>query len=338
MNLLPDEEQNEIISQSASFLASEMPIARLRELFASGELVDEKVWKASAELGWFALGVSEEAGGVGATLADEALLFREIGRGLAPGPLLSTTLGARVAVASGQTALATEVIEGQTQIGLAVLEPGAELRKDRLVGSLRLVDAEKAPLVLVATETAAALVSISELGTLVEERCIDDATHLARADGVDAPLTAFVEASQDPIALRGLILSAAQLVGIAEACRDLGSEHAKNRVQFDRPIGVHQAIKHPCADMAIRAEAAFCQTMMAAVLLDEGREDAVLQANSARVVAGDAAEKNAATTTQVLGGMGFTFEADVHLYIKRTQVLRRVISSTDEQLKALVEV
>jgi alkylation response protein AidB-like acyl-CoA dehydrogenase len=313
-----------------------MPITRLRELLKSGDLVDQGVWKASSELGWFSLGISEEAGGVGATLADEALLFREIGRSLAPGPHLSTTLGARVAVAAGQSDLADAIMEGRTQVGMGVLEPGAELRDDRLVGSLRLIDAKGAPQVLVATDQGAALIATSDLGKIVEERCIDDATHLARADGVDAPLTAWLDAAEDAIALRGLVLSAAQLVGIAEACRDLGSDHAKNRVQFDRPIGVHQAIKHPCADMAIRSEAAFCQTLMAAVLVDEGRADAAMQANSARIVAAEAAEKNAATTVQILGGMGFTFEADAHLYVKRTQVLCRVISSTDDQLKVLI--
>ncbi len=337
MNLLPDEEQNEIIAQSAAFLASEMPIGRLRELIDSGDLVDEKVWTASAELGWFALGLGEEAGGVGATLADEALLFREIGRGLAPGPYLSTTLGARVAAVAGETQLAESIIEGRTRVGLAVLDAGAELRGDRLVGALRLLDAKGASLVLVATEDAAALVSLDALGAAADEKCIDDASHLARATDVDAPLVARVEATRDPVALRGLVLSAAMLGGIAEACRDMSAEHAKNRVQFDRPIGVHQAIKHPCADMAIRAEAAFCQTLMAAVVVDEGRGDAALQAHSARVVAADAAERNAAATVQVHGGMGFTFEADVHLYLKRTQVLCRTISSTHDQLRALVE-
>lgn len=337
MNLLPDEEQNEIIAQSASFLASEMPIARLRDLIDSGDLVDEKVWAASAELGWFALGLAEDLGGVGATLADEALLFREIGRSLAPGPYLSTTLGARVAAVAGQSELAESIIEGRSRVGLAVLDPGTELRADRLVGALRLVDGQGASLALVVTDAAAALVSIDALGALEDERCIDDASRLARAGGVDAPLVARVDAKQDAVALRGLVLSAAMLGGIAEACRDMSAEHARNRVQFERPIGVHQAIKHPCADMAIRAEAAFCQTLMAAVVVEEGRADAPLQANSCRVVAADAAERNAAATLQVHGGMGFTFEADVHLYLKRTQVLCRTISSTHDQLRALVE-
>ena len=335
MNLLPDDEQNEIIAQSAAFLASEMPVARLRELIEAGEAVDDSVWRASAELGWLALGLPESEGGIGATLGDEMLLFRELGRGLTPGPYLATSLAARVAGAGGDPELAGSLIGGDCRVGLVVPGQGCRLEADRLRGPLRVMDAAGAELALVVNREAAALVRIGELGKTVAETCIDEATPLLAAAEVDAPLAVRLESRE--IWTRGIVLSAAMLVGIAEACRDIGAEHARSRVQFDRPIGVNQAIKHPCADMAIRAEAALCQTVMAAVLVDEGRADAELQAHSARVVAADAAERNAAATVQILGGMGFTFEHDAHLYVKRVQVLARMLSGTKGLLRAILE-
>jgi alkylation response protein AidB-like acyl-CoA dehydrogenase len=132
------------------------------------------------------------------------------------------------------------------------------------------------------------------------------------------------------------VFSAAQLVGIAEACRDAAAEHAKTRIQFDRPIGVNQAIKHPCANAAIRAEAAWCQTAMAAVMHDEGLAGSRREALCARIVAAEAAEQNAATLVQVMGGMGFTFEHDAHLYVKRAQVLCRMLGDTRALLEELI--
>ena len=111
---------------------------------------------------------------------------------------------------------------------------------------------------------------------------------------------------------------------ITESLLGLAVEHAKTRVQFDKPIGVHQAIKHPCADMAISAQLAYAQTVFAACAIDEGRPDAELQALSAHVFAARAAQRASGATIQIHGGMGVTFEHDAHLYMKRAHVLAAV--------------
>lgn len=336
MNLLPDLDQEEIISSSATFLASEMPLTRLRELLSDPTRVDGKVWRACAELGWFGLGLPESAGGLGCKLADEALLFREIGRSLAPGPYVATALAARVAAFGGAMDFVESILEGRSRVGHAVLGEGTAIRSGKLMGPLRLVGAGGAEAVLVATASEAMLVSLADLTEIRDEQCIDDATTLQRAMAKSVTPLARVTVADDPVYHRGLALCAASLVGIAEACRDMAASHARSRVQFDRPIGVNQAIKHPCADNAVRAEAAWAQTAYAAVSLDEAHADALFQILSAIIVAGDAAEANAAVTLQVLGGMGFTFEADVHLFLKRTQVFRRLLSDPKTQLAELV--
>ena len=124
---------------------------------------------------------------------------------------------------------------------------------------------------------------------------------------------------------------------IAEATRDMSSEYAKIRVQFGPPIGVNQAIKHACADMALRAEAASAQLLFAALSVDEGRSDAAFQVAAARIVATDAAVENATRTIQVHGGMGYTFEHDAHLFLKRARVLDRVLGDSRSQMAALID-
>lgn len=337
MDLLPSPEQDEIISSAAQFLAGTVPITRTRELIDDPSNVDPKAWASAAELGWFALGLPEDAGGVGCGLADEALVFREIGRALASGPFLSTTLAARVAAFGGDAELAGAVAGGQ-QVGLALLGAGASIdpASGAVDGELQLVDAVEADLVLVAGPDVASLVAVGDLEGVASVECVDPATRLSRATASRVRPMVSVTADVDPIGRRGVVLAAASLTGIAEATRDISAAHAASRVQFDRPIGVNQAIKHPCADMAVRAELAWAQTLFAALATDERRDDAEFHAVSAKVVAADAAERNAAATVQVLGGMGFTFEHDANLYVKRAYVVGHAFGDTRDALSRLV--
>jgi alkylation response protein AidB-like acyl-CoA dehydrogenase len=121
----------------------------------------------------------------------------------------------------------------------------------------------------------------------------------------------------------GVILTAAYLVGMAGACTDAAVDYAKTREQFDTPIGRFQSIKHLLADCLVRTELARAAVHAAAV------EPSARAASSAKVLAGDAAVHNARTSFQVHGGMGFTWEVDVHLYLKRAWVLDRQFGTAD---------
>jgi alkylation response protein AidB-like acyl-CoA dehydrogenase len=135
---------------------------------------------------------------------------------------------------------------------------------------------------------------------------------------------------------RAVALSAAFLTGLASAATEQATEYAKTRVQFGKPIGVHQAIKHTCVNMEIAAQAAHAQTLFAAIALESGRSDALLQLLSAVTVAGSAAVDNAAAGIQVFGGMGYTFENDMHLYLKRAHVFRHLFSEPTDVLAELL--
>jgi alkylation response protein AidB-like acyl-CoA dehydrogenase len=337
MDLLPSPEQEEIISSAAQFLGDVVPVTRTRELIDDESNVDAKAWSMAAELGWFALGLPEDAGGVGCGLADEALVFREIGRALAGGPFLSTTLAARVAAFGGDAELAEAVAAGQQiALGLRGADAAIDLASGAVDGDLQLVDAAEADLVLVPGPDVTSVVAVGDLEGVASVECIDPTTRLSRATASRVRPVVSVTAEVDAVSRRGFVLAAASLTGIAEATRDISAAHAVSRVQFDRPIGANQAVKHPCADMAVRAELAWAQTLFAALTTDERREDAEFHAVAAKVVAADAAERNAAATVQVLGGMGFTFEHDANLYLKRAYVLGHAFGDTRDALSRLI--
>jgi len=153
-----------------------------------------------------------------------------------------------------------------------------------------------------------------------------------RFSGIAAPPLA-----GDAATLRTLatLLAAAEAVGVAERTLEDSVEYAKVRQQFGRPIGSFQAVKHRCADMAVRAEVARSLTTFAAVALAEGEETAPRHVAAAKVLASDAALANAADNIQNHGGMGFTWEADAHIYLKRAWLLEHALGTRAAHLDAL---
>jgi alkylation response protein AidB-like acyl-CoA dehydrogenase len=328
VDLLLTPEQDEIASSAAAFLASDFPRAGARAHIGHPSNVDRKAWRRAAELGWFGLGLAEAEGGSGAGLAEEAIVFREVGRALAAGPWLATVLGARVASFAGDAGLTSAIVSG-APVGLIV---GGQSPH----GGIQVLDGAGADLALLATPRVATLHRVDALGPLEPVDCLDPTTRLATSAVGPGQAVASVAAETDPVWRRGVVLLAAAQAGIAAAVRDLAAAHAKERIQFDRPIGVHQAVKHPCADMAVQAELAWAQTIVAALAVDEDLEDAEFQALSAKVVAGRAACQGAGATIQVLGGMGFTFEHDANLFLKRAFVLDRLLGDERETLDRLL--
>jgi alkylation response protein AidB-like acyl-CoA dehydrogenase len=135
---------------------------------------------------------------------------------------------------------------------------------------------------------------------------------------------------------RGAVLVAAQLAGMAAATSDLAVAYAKERHQFDKPIGAFQAVKHICADTRVRAEIARAAVDAAAVTYDDpGGGDVDRAVAAAKLVAGEAAVANARACVQVHGGMGFTWEVDAHLYLKRAWVLDRLFGTAESHAETL---
>jgi alkylation response protein AidB-like acyl-CoA dehydrogenase len=344
MDLLPSQEQEEIVASIASLLSTEVPSTRMKELVASDDPTDRTLLAKCGELGWFTLGLSEAHGGVGYGLAEEALLFRELGRHLTPGPFMGMVLGARLAALAGVGSLVAEIAAGRKTVGLTLLDGDISVGAGGVVsGPVLCVDGAGVDLLLVATTQWSALFDASTLTFVADHESLDPMSRLATVRLDDAVPLAKLDESQARIHLRGVVLAAAVLSGLSEGSRDMSAEHARTRIQFGKPIGVNQAIKHSCTDMAVRSEVAVFQTFYAAMTVDKldhglAAPDAVFQAASAKVVAQDAAYRNARADVQVHGGMGFTAENESHYYVKRAHVMAELFSDRKQLLAQVLAV
>ncbi|HXC77529.1 MAG TPA: acyl-CoA dehydrogenase family protein [Candidatus Acidoferrum sp.] len=333
MDVLPNEEQAMIAEQASAFLQSAMPVSgHLNRM--SHTPVDRGLWSKAAALGWFGLGVAQDEGGVGFGLPEEALLFREIGRYLAPTTLLlATTLAAHLSADVKGAELAT-ILNGQTVVALAEPDDPDMTIGTRLSGQIRVLDSIDSNLVLICGNDAAAVVETAALGHVTEIPCIDGSTQLGYSSLDD--VAAMAHASGPNYKQRGMILSTASLCGIAEATRDASANYAKLRHQFGRPIGSFQAVKHRCADMAVRCEAATAQLFYAALVASDGAPDREFQTVAARLVAVDAAVRNGEDNIQNHGGIGFTAEHSAHAYLKRARLLQHLFGDRHSDLSGLL--
>lgn len=308
MYLAPDGDEVEIANAAAGFLAEAMPIARLHET-GSADL-DAALRKLLGDMGWFALAVPEDRGGSGLSAIEHALFFREAGRQCAPIDLLAQCLAAN-AVADDE--LRQSLISGESAAALLVAD-GA---------GYRLLGAGDAAHAIFVTQQSASLHALA--GASMEVRPALDPANSMRTLSALPPT---VESTPDPrIWQLGQLGTAAMLVGIAEAALDLIVDYAKVRETFGRKIGAYQAVRHPCADMALRAEAARSQLWYAAAALKEGRSDALVHLDAAKHMANQAAHGNADANIQLHGGIGVTDEHNAHLLLKHSLLLGRLFGT-----------
>ncbi|MGW1912720.1 acyl-CoA dehydrogenase family protein [Streptomyces sp. NPDC002076] len=260
---------------------------------APGRL-DRELWRALGDAGFFALRLPEADGGVGLGLPETVLAFEEAGRALLPGPLVATHLAAgRVpGAATGETVVTA--VDGELVEWLVA----ADVVRGEVAG-------------------AVSLRSVDPLTPLHRTRTTPppDSTGAAEADGTGTPEPDGTGTrTPDPVAI---LLTAAEQLGTAVRVQELAVQHARAREQFGRPIGAFQAVQHLCADLLVRAETARAAVYAAAVTGDPA------DIAAARLLADEAAVRGARDCLQVHGGMGFTWEADVHLHLKRAWVRSR---------------
>ncbi|MFI5725450.1 acyl-CoA dehydrogenase family protein [Streptomyces cyaneofuscatus] len=261
--------------------------------------VDRGLWRELGAAGFFALRLPEEAGGVGLGLPEAVLLFEEAGRALLPGPLVATHLAAGLVKGAAEGEAVVTVAEG---------------------GGRPVADLGGADAVLVGKGTGAVAGERLEVLTgerleafvagAVPVRSMDPLTPLHRVEGRSAGAGAS-EAYPGALRREGALLSAAEQLGSAARTTEMAVQHARSREQFGSLIGSFQAVKHLCADMLARTEPARSAVYAAAVTGDP------VEIAAAKLLADEAAVRNARDCLQIHGGMGFTWEADVHLHLKR---------------------
>ncbi|HEV2362238.1 MAG TPA: acyl-CoA dehydrogenase family protein [Acidimicrobiales bacterium] len=324
MNLLPTPEQHEIASAAAAFLAKELP--------PGSAAPDEQLWRQMGGLGWFTLAIREQMGGTGYGIEEEMLLFRELGRVVASGPFLATALASHVAAVSGDRALVEQIASGSVRVGLA--EPWRDTMSvvgPSVSGRFRVLDGAGASLLCVVDPRGAALVDVSAAEGAGAARAsfepMDPGTTVELLTLPPVQARHFVPPSTAPIPAVGAILVTALLTGICEATRDQSVGYVKEREQFGKPIGSFQAVKHRCADMAVRSEAAVSLSTYATLAVRGGLPDGPQLLPLTKALVSEYAVASAADNIQNHGGMGFTAECTAHLYLKRANVLSTVLGT-----------
>lgn len=334
IDLLPSAEQQQIIDSVSEFFEGAMPVSRLRPGTGAGHRISLAQWQDIAGLGWFGLGVAEEQGGVGFSIAEEVLVAEQIGRYLGSPALVATMVAAHLAAHSGESALLERIVAGDCRVGIAK----AIAVSEGSAGEYHLIDAEDAELLLVWRDQGAGLYQRADFGNLAAVTPFDDSTGLERGALSDKPPLLWVAAAERNFSEVATLLTAAQLAGVASAARDLAVEYAKIREQFGQPIGAFQAIKHRCADMAVSAEAAHAQICFAALMLTHEAPDTPFQVAVAAVLGAKAALENARSGIQIHGGIGFTAECNAHWYLKRAHLLEQLAGTASVHRHALLNV
>jgi alkylation response protein AidB-like acyl-CoA dehydrogenase len=302
------EDQHEIKRTAKDLLASRSTPENQREAAESGEY-DLALWRELAELGWPGVAVDEGHGGGGLGYVELAGLLEESGYALLNGPFLSSVMCAAAISEAGSTA--------QKESWLPRLSAGEVTGAFGVEGEI-VADGSAADLVVLVGPDGgpAKLFAEAELPAL---RTIDPTRRYARPD---AGLAGGEEMPGDPLPALDLaaVLLSAELVGICRRVLDMTLDYVKDRKQFGRPVGSFQAVQHRCAQMLLHTEGARANTYFAAWAADADRERLPEAASLAKASASKAGVEVTASAIQAHGGIGFTWEADVHWFYKRAQL------------------
>ncbi len=318
-------------------LATHDALAAARALLEADSEPRPSFWKEMAELGWLGIHVPEEYGGSGAGLSELVVVLDELGRQVAPGPFLPTVLASAVIAQCGRGEQRADFLPGLTDGSTSgALGLGGSLTLTAGVldgdGGVVLGGASADLLLLRAGDDLVALRRGSDGVALSGTNDLDPSRRSATVTVASVPVRnadVLVGAARRARAL-ARTLGAAEAVGLMAACTDAAVAYAKERVQFGRTIGTFQAVKHHCADMLVAAELATAAVWDAARAAGDSADEFDLVAAMAAQLAFGPAVHSAQMNIQVHGGIGFTWEHDAHLYLRRALVLDGLLGSPDD--------
>jgi alkylation response protein AidB-like acyl-CoA dehydrogenase len=318
------DEQQEIQRTARELLAARYTPAKLREL-AESRSYDDAIWSEIRELGWPGIAIPEEYGGQGLGMVELVILCEELGYVCAPSPFLSNAIAGLV------------IAEGGTDAQRARWLPG--IASGEALGASAL-DPNEPALVADAQGAAVLVVPVGDGGGLLEAK---DA-RIEPLELIDATRSyARVSASQaEPIAVetglyRGMVATCGELVGLSQKALEMAVVYAKEREQFGRPIGSYQAVSHRCANMLYDVEEARSLTYYAAWCADAEPESLMLAAHMAKARASDTATSVTNAALQVFGGIGFTWEHDLHFLLKRAEVMSQLLGTATQHRGRVAE-
>ena len=354
------EEQVMLRNVARELLAEKCTTRQVRQLMEApvGSRWDRALWQQLAEVGLLGVTIDEQFGGQGLGMVEQAIALEEVGRAVMPGPYLATVLATAALRAGGDrgqmASYLPKIASGELTATVAVVEESVSWSADAIrlkappqAGEYRLSGrklfvpwAKSADLILVAARTretgdperGITLFAVEQGSpglTATPNEGIDQTsrTGTVELDGVQVRREAIIGRLDEGWEILRAVLqhaavgAAAEMLGAARKSLEMSVEYAKVRHQFGQPIGAFQAVKHMCAEMLMEVENAHAATYYAAWALDAGAPDAALAASVAKSYVNEAARKVCGTAIQVHGGIGFTWDYDLHLYFKRAKQL-----------------
>jgi len=333
MDLIPSDDQQQIIDMAADFIINELPLSRLFDAHYDAAKARAQR-QAMAELGWLGIGLGENQGGVGMTVVEEAFILREIGRVIGPTAVIPAILAAKLADAVGQTDLRDRLLSGRSAAALAIAEAPLSATAEGVRGVARIYDIQDAECVIAVVGDEAILLGAAP-SDLEAAPWLDAFTPTARRDLAGLPLLGRAPAAAT--VHNGLLLTAAMLTGLAEGAVAMIQEYAGIRETFGRKIGAYQAVRHPIAEGAARSDHTRSLLYVAALCLRDGRTDVASQVSAVKVVAHRAATRNADINIQLHGGIGITHDLPAHHFMKRALMLGPWFGGRKPLLDALLD-
>lgn len=356
MNFELDEEQIMLKTSARDFLEKECPKELVREMMEDEKGYSPELWKKMAELGWFGLSFPEKYGGADFTFLDLAVLLEECGRALVPGPVMPTVvLAGHTILAAGteeqKQSILPKMINGQLILTLAFMEENGSLEAsgmtvkavrsgdnylingtkvfvpdarvaDYLVCVARTADGAKKEdgITLFLVDAKSKGIQAEVLKTMTGEKLCEvvfnnvsvPAKNIVGEPGKGWPLV-------EKIKCEAAVAEAAWMTGGARWVLDTSIDYAKERIAFGRPIGSFQAIQHKLSNMALEVEGATAIMYYAAWAISENAPDINMAASMAKAWCGDAYRNASFDGVQIHGGIGFTWDHDMHLYFKRAK-------------------
>jgi alkylation response protein AidB-like acyl-CoA dehydrogenase len=327
MNFDFSDDQQAIKRTAKELLATRFTLEKVREL-AEAERYDDDAWRELSGLGWPGIFVGEEHGGQGLGVIELVILMEELGYSLAPLPFFSNAAA-----------------------GLALQHAGSEEQRERWLpgiasgearGTVGLSSNGEAALVPDADSAEVIVLLDGDSGVVLEAgaaeleplETIDSTRRFARVRGGSGePL----EGDSGPALDRIVTALAAELTGVAQRAMEMAVEYARERKQFGRPIGSYQAVSHRCAQMLLETECARSTTYYAAWTADSEPESLPLAASMAKAYASDAGWRVGASSLQVHGGIGFTWEHDLHFFLKRARTDGHMFGSASEHRERVAD-
>ncbi len=313
-------------------LDGQASIDRVRAVVDAGGGTDTELWKAMVHQGWTAVELPEDRGGLGLGTVEIAVLLEEVGRRAAPAPFLPTVLALGVLERAGEQERVDRLLESEGAACVAWSgHPGAVRAETdgsawKLTGRIGPVayapSADVAVVVALDSDGPGVFaVDLAALGRPAREPALDQTRELGWLEFSGAPAIRVGDApAAEELLDRAAAGASAEMLGGAGRALDMAVEYAKDRVQFGRPIGSFQAVKHRCADMLVDVEGMRSTVYWAAWCIGARDPDASVAASTAKIWCSDAAKRVMSSALQVHGGIGFTWEHDLHLFLKRSQL------------------